>query len=352
MDLKSTSPTRRSIRIQRLTLPPPGADETPRSDQESVHVADDEAIDESNDDDESDDGEHDADNAAVNHDEDDVEDDDEADKSDESNDADEDDEDDKDDEDDADENNENEDPPIVPQFLVREPPFPSYPASRQEEFLRRRQWFVETSPDYPPLRRQVINPRFLRQQQRGQQQGRSNDGNDADAGADSHPDPDTDTANNNVDDNNKDNPTKEESIDSFNNDNNTSNNTDADDEEAILSDSTDSLHNLHQQNQIGQGDGQNQNDDSSLSTVDFEGVDFAPILADLELIRQNGRIRGSSGSYYSVDSNFQFNEEDIRFTVVNYPGTFLRQYFGGPFPNFHWWWELEKKAPKKLHSVH
>jgi hypothetical protein len=194
---------------------------------------------------------------------------------------------------------------------------------------------VETSPDYPPLRRQVINPRFLRQQQRGQQQGRSNDGNDADAGADPHPDPDTDTANNNVDDNNKDNPTKEESIDSFNNDNNTSNNTDADDEEAILSDSTDSLHNLHQQNQIGQGDGQNQNDDSSLSTVDFEGVDFAPILADLELIRQNGRIRGSSGSYYSVDSNFQFNEEDIRFTVVNYPETFLRQYFRGPFPNFH-----------------
>ena len=83
----------------------------------------------------------------------------------------------------------------------------------------------------------------------------------------------------------------DESIDSFDNDNNTSDNSDADDEKAILSDSTDSWHNLHQQNQIGHGDGQNQNDDSSLSNVDFLGVDFAPILADLELIRQNGRIR-------------------------------------------------------------
>jgi len=325
MDLKSTSPTRRSLRIQRLSLPPPGADETPRSDQESVHVADDEAIDESNDDDESDDGEHDADNAAVNHDEDDVEDDDEADKSDESNDADEDDEDDKDDEDDADENNENEDPPIVPQFLVREPPFPSYPASRQEEFLRRRQWFVETSPDYPPLRRQVINPRFLPQQQRGQQQGRSNDGNDADAEAD----PDPDAADNDHDDNDDDNPTNEGND---GNDGNFRNDADAhahaaddddDTNDGVYSVSTISFH----------------PDDESIDSLDslFRGADFSRIIADLEVIRQNGRIRSEDGTYIDIEEpdTFVFTERDIRATVRNYPDSFLRRYFQGTWPNLH-----------------
>jgi len=72
-----------------------------------------------------------------------------------------------------------------------------------------------------------------------------------------------------------------------------------------------------------------------LSTVDFDGVDFAPIFADLELIRRNGRIRGPTGSYYSVGSTFGFTEEEIRFNVVNFPGSFLRQYFCGPWPNFH-----------------
>jgi hypothetical protein len=76
------------------------------------------------------------------------------------------------------------------------------------------------------------------------------------------------------------------------------------DEDNVFSDSTGSFHNPNQENVIGQGEGDAHNYDSSLSTVDFEGVDFAPILADLDLIRQNGRIQGPTGSYYSVDSNF------------------------------------------------
>ena len=86
------------------------------------------------------------------------------------------------------------------------------------------------------------------------------------------------------------------------------------------------------------GDIDEDDDDSSigsLSSVDFNGVDFGPIREDLQLICQNGRIRSSTGSYFTVDSNFFFTESDIRFTVQHFPGTFLRQYFEGPWPNFH-----------------
>jgi hypothetical protein len=79
-------------------------------------------------------------------------------------------------------------------------------------------------------------------------------------------------------------------------------------------------------------------DDSSIgsiSSVDFDGVDFGPILKDLQLICQNGRICSSTGFYFTVDSNFFFTKSDIRFTVQHFPGSFLRQYFEGPWPNFH-----------------
>ena len=80
------------------------------------------------------------------------------------------------------------------------------------------------------------------------------------------------------------------------------------------------------------------NDDSSIgsiSYVDFDGVDFGPIIKDLQLIRQNGCIRTSTGSYSTVNSNFFFTESDICFTVQNFPRSFLHQYFEGPWPNFH-----------------
>ena len=86
------------------------------------------------------------------------------------------------------------------------------------------------------------------------------------------------------------------------------------------------------------GDIDEDDDDSSigsLSSVDFNGVDFGPIREDLQLICQNGRIRSSTGSYFTVDSNFFFTESDIRFTVQHFPGTYLCQYFEGPWPNFH-----------------
>ena len=106
-------------------------------------------------------------------------------------------------------------------------------------------------------------------------------------------------------------------------------------EEDNDTDATVSFHNLNQENGIVEGEVDVHNDDSSISTtVDFDGVDFAPILADLELIRQNGRIRGPTGSYYSVASDFGFTEDEIRFNVINCHGSFLRQYFRGPWPNF------------------
>jgi hypothetical protein len=79
-------------------------------------------------------------------------------------------------------------------------------------------------------------------------------------------------------------------------------------------------------------------DDSSIgsvSSVDFDGVDFGPIIEDLQLIRQNGRIRSSTGLYFTINSNFVFTESGIRFTVQHFPGSFLHQYFEGLWPNFH-----------------
>ena len=91
-------------------------------------------------------------------------------------------------------------------------------------------------------------------------------------------------------------------------------------------------------NNGNKGDIDEDDDDSSIgsiSSVDFDGVDFGPILEDLQLIRQNGCIRSSTGSYFTADSNFFFTESDIRFTVQHFPGTYLCQYFEGPWPNFH-----------------
>jgi hypothetical protein len=75
-------------------------------------------------------------------------------------------------------------------------------------------------------------------------------------------------------------------------------------------------------------------DNSSIGSIS-SGVDFGPIIEDLQLICQNGRIRSSTGSYFTVDSNFFFTESDIRFTVQHFPGSFFCQYFEGPWPNFH-----------------
>jgi hypothetical protein len=78
-------------------------------------------------------------------------------------------------------------------------------------------------------------------------------------------------------------------------------------------------------------------DHSSVSSINFDGFDFAPILADLELIRQNGCMRNPrTGSYHSVNSSWKFTKSQIRAAVRNFPDSFLREYFvGGTFPNFH-----------------
>ena len=70
-------------------------------------------------------------------------------------------------------------------------------------------------------------------------------------------------------------------------------------------------------------------------SFDFNGVDFGPILQDLRLIRQNGRIRTPNGTYYTVDSDFSFTPSQIRWSVTYEPESFLRRYFRGPWPNFH-----------------
>ncbi len=78
-------------------------------------------------------------------------------------------------------------------------------------------------------------------------------------------------------------------------------------------------------------------DHSSVSSIDFDRFDFAPILADLELIRQNGYMRNPrTKSYHSVNSSWRFTESQIRAAVGKIPDSFLREYFvGGTFPNFH-----------------
>ena len=79
-------------------------------------------------------------------------------------------------------------------------------------------------------------------------------------------------------------------------------------------------------------------DQDSLSTVGklCEGVDFAPIIADLELVRSNRRMRGENGSVYSVDSDFGFTtESQIRANLHHYPDSFLRRYFQNEWPNMH-----------------
>jgi hypothetical protein len=91
-------------------------------------------------------------------------------------------------------------------------------------------------------------------------------------------------------------------------------------------------------NNSNNGETDEDNDDSSIgsiSSVDFDGVDSGSIIEDLQLICQNGRIHSSTGSYFTIDSNFFFTESDICFTVQHFPGSFLRQYFEGPWPNFH-----------------
>ena len=91
-------------------------------------------------------------------------------------------------------------------------------------------------------------------------------------------------------------------------------------------------------NNSNNGETDEDNDDSSIgsiSSVDFDGVDSGSIIEDLQLICQNGRIHSSTGSYFTVDSNFFFTESDICFTVQHFPRSFLRQYFEGPWPNFH-----------------
>jgi hypothetical protein len=202
--------------------------------------------------------------------------------------ADDDDDDDKDDNDDNKDDEDDEDEDDDEPSPLRDPPFSAYPRNRQEEILRRRGWFVATSPDYPPSRRQAINPRFRPSQ--------------------------VVSTVNNVD----------------------IHNTNNEDNDAVYSLSTVSFQDINQADLLRQ---EEHNDDqssiSSVSTVDFNGVEFGPIIQDLRLIRQNGRIRLPNGTYHSVDSRFSFTPSQIRYTVTCYPGTFLRRYFRGPWPNFH-----------------
>ena len=85
-------------------------------------------------------------------------------------------------------------------------------------------------------------------------------------------------------------------------------------------------------------DDNDDDDQDSLSTVGklCEGVDFAPIIADLELVRSNRRMCGENRSVYSVDSDFGFTtESQIRANLHHYPDSFLRRYFQNEWPHMH-----------------
>ena len=80
-------------------------------------------------------------------------------------------------------------------------------------------------------------------------------------------------------------------------------------------------------------------DDESVDSFDslFREADFPRILADLEVIRQNGRIRLEDGTYQEIDEpeEWRFTERDIRNNIRHYPDSFLHRYFEEPWPNFH-----------------
>ena len=67
-------------------------------------------------------------------------------------------------------------------------------------------------------------------------------------------------------------------------------------------------------------------DEDSLSTCRgiFDGFDYAPILDNLQAIASNRRIEyGGDEEFYTIDSCFGFTPSDIRYTVRNYPYSFL-----------------------------
>ena len=118
------------------------------------------------------------------------------------------------------------------------------------------------------------------------------------------------------------------------------NNDDKDDEENEEQDNDEDDHDEedNKADDDDEADNDNNDDQDSLSTVGklCEGVDFAPIIADLELVRSNRRMRGENGSVYSVDSNFCFTtESEIRATLHHYPDSFLRRYFQNEWPSMH-----------------
>jgi hypothetical protein len=80
-------------------------------------------------------------------------------------------------------------------------------------------------------------------------------------------------------------------------------------------------------------------DDESIDSFDslFRRADFPRIIADLDVIRQNGRIRNEDGTYIDIEEpeQFVFTERDIRANIRHYPDSFLRRYFQEPWPNLH-----------------
>ena len=64
--------------------------------------------------------------------------------------------------------------------------------------------------------------------------------------------------------------------------------------------STISFNDHNQDNPAGKVEDEHEDEhkvhNSLFSTTDFEGVDFGPILADLDLIRQDGRLLSETGS--------------------------------------------------------
>ena len=87
-----------------------------------------------------------------------------------------------------------------------------------------------------------------------------------------------------------------------------------------------------------EADDNDDNDQDSLSTVGklCEGVDFALIIANLELVCSNLRMRSENESVYSVDSDFCFTtKSEIRAILHHYPDSFLRRYFQNEWPSMH-----------------
>ncbi len=187
----------------------------------------------------------------------------------------------------------------------------SLPPTQHDDFLQRSTYFQLDTLDRLPLSRRCEDP-FCRGDAFYIFEVDNNDNNNDNGNNDDDNDDDDEDDK----DDNKDDEEYEEQDDDKDNHNEEDDKADDDDE----------------------ADDDNNKDQDSLSTVEklCEGVDFALIIADLELVRSNRRMRSENGSVYSVDSDFCFTtKSEIRAILHHYPDSFLRRYFQNEWPSMH-----------------